>query len=186
MKSILERLKTKKSEIIKNKKTCIFIKVENNNDRKIYHTRIMNDLYVFGVNKNQKNKFFISFRGLFNREQISEFNLFSLKGEDKFLGIYYGYRKPIQNIVTKYQENGITKSYTFSKAYYMEFRFRKGSVSCYIKGMSRLIKKEKSETQYNQSLLELIIKLEREVYKFYNKKFPNGGIIKKWIEKKQK
>ncbi len=102
----------------------------------------MNDLYVFGVNKNQKNKFFISFRGLFNREQISEFNLFSLKGEDEFLGIYYGYRKPIQNIVTKYQENGITKSYTFSKAYYMEFRFRKGSVSCYIKGMSRLIKKK--------------------------------------------
>lgn len=138
----------------------------------------MNDLYVFGVNKNQKNKFFISFRGLFNKQKISEFNLFSLKGEDKFLGIYYGYRKPIQNIVTKYQENGITKSYTFSKAYYMEFRFSKGSVSCYIKGMSRLIKKEKSETQYNQSLLELIIKLEREVYKFYNKKFPNGGIIK--------
>ncbi|WP_139123998.1 DUF226 domain-containing protein, partial [Escherichia coli] len=65
----------------------------------------------------------------------------------------------IQNIVTKYQENGIIKSYTFLKAYYMEFRFSKGSVSCYIKGMSRLIKKEKSETQYNQSLLELIIKL---------------------------
>ncbi|MBB6043612.1 DUF226 domain-containing protein (plasmid) [Borreliella yangtzensis] len=186
MENVLEPIKTKKTMIKKNKKTRIFIKIEENNSKKIYHTRIMNDLYVFGVNKNQKNKFFISFRGLFNKKKISEFNLFSLKGDDKFLGIYYGYRKPIRNVVTKYQENNTTKSYTFSKAYYIEFRFKKGSISCYIKGISRLIKKEKSETKYNQSLLKLISKLEREVYNFYNKKLPNGGIIKKWIERKQK
>uniref|UniRef100_UPI003B20F5E1 hypothetical protein n=1 Tax=Borreliella californiensis TaxID=373543 RepID=UPI003B20F5E1 len=39
----------------------------------------MNDLYVFSVNKNHKNIFFISFRGLFNREKINEFNFIFLK-----------------------------------------------------------------------------------------------------------
>lgn len=186
MESLLKRLKIKKSEIKKTRKKLIFAKVEDKNNRKIYHTRIMSDLYVFGVNKNQQNKFFVSFRGLFNKEKISEFNLFPLRENDEFLGIYYGHRRPVQNIIVKYQENNTTKSYTFSKIHYIEFRFKRGSVYCYIRGMSRFIKKEKAETQYNQFLLKLIIKLEREIYKFYNKKLPNGGFIKKWIEKKQK
>ncbi|AHH04495.1 Putative cytosolic protein (plasmid) [Borrelia nietonii YOR] len=186
MESVSERLKTKELEIKKIERKRIFAKVEDRNGRKIYHTKIMNDLYVFGVNKNQKHKFFISFRGLFHRGKINEFNLFSLKENDKFLGIFYGYRKPVQNIITRYEENGVIKSYTFSRAYYIEFRFKKGSVCCYIKGMSRLIKKEKLKTQYSQFLLELIINLERQVYEFYNKKLPDGGIITKWIEKNQK
>ncbi|AHH11537.1 DUF226 domain-containing protein (plasmid) [Borrelia coriaceae] len=186
MENILMRLKTKKSEIKEIKKERIFAKIEEDNARKIYHTKIMNDLYVFGINKNQTHKFFVSFRGLFNRAKINEFNLFSIKGNDKFLGIYYGYRKPIQRIITKYEENGIMKSSTFSKVYYIEFRFKKGSVYCYIKGISRLIRKGKTQTQYSQFLLGLIIKLEKEVYEFYNKKLPDGGIITKWIEKNQK
>lgn len=52
MKSILETSQNQKIRDLKNKKPRIFIKVEENNDRKIYHTSIMNDLYVFGVNKN--------------------------------------------------------------------------------------------------------------------------------------
>ncbi|WP_024654764.1 DUF226 domain-containing protein [Borrelia hispanica] len=184
MNSALERLKAKKADIKQIEKRRIFVRVENLQDRKIYHTKIMNDLYVFGVNKNQKHKFFISFRGLFNREKINEFNLFSLKGDDKFLGIFYGYRKPIQNIITRYEENGIMKAYTFSKVYYIEFRFHKGSVFCYIKGIAKLLKKEKLKTQYGKFLLELIISLEKQVYEFYNKKLPSGGIITRWIEKK--
>ncbi|UPA11476.1 DUF226 domain-containing protein (plasmid) [Borrelia parkeri] len=186
MKNVLERLKEKKLEIKDKRDKPIFIKIENKNNKTLYHTKIMNDFYVFGVNKNQKHKFFIAFRGLFDREKIHEFNLFSIKGDDKFLGIYYGYRKPVQNIITRYEENGIMKSYTFSKVYYIEFRFKKGSVFCYLKGISRLIRKERSQTQYGQFLLGLIVNLEKEVYEFYGKKLPKGGLITKWIEKNQK
>ncbi|UPA09635.1 DUF226 domain-containing protein (plasmid) [Borrelia nietonii YOR] len=186
MESVLERLKTKELEIKKIEKKHIFAKVEENNGRKIYHTKIMNDLYTFGVHRRQSSKFFIAFRGLFNKEKINTLNLFSIKENDKFLGIYYGYRKPVQNIITRYEENGVVKAYTFSKVYYIEFRFKKGSVFCYIKGISRLIKKEKLETQYSKFLLELMVNLENQVYEFYNKKLPDGGFINKWIEKKLK
>ncbi|ACH94209.1 DUF226 domain-containing protein [Borrelia duttonii] len=186
MDSVLERLREKKIEIKEKGDKSIFIKIEENNSRKIYHTRIVMDFYTFGVNKTQKNKFFIAFRNLFSMEKIYEFNLFPLKEDDKFLGIFYGYRKPMQKIVTRYEENGVIKSSTFSKIYYMEFRFKRGSVFCYIKGISRLIKKEKKETQYSQFLLELIVNLEKKVYKFYGKKLLEGGLITKWIEKNQK
>ncbi|UPA11348.1 DUF226 domain-containing protein (plasmid) [Borrelia parkeri] len=187
MQSVLERLKEKKLEIKdKLKSRGLFIKIEKIDNKTIYHTKMMNDLYTFGVHRRQNNKFFIAFRGLFNQAKITPFNLFSIKGDDKFLGIYYGYRKPVQNIITKYEENGFMRSYTFSKVYYIEFRFKKGSVFCYIKGISRLIKQKKSETQYSQFLLELIINLEEQVYDFYSKKLPEGGIITKWIEKNLK
>ncbi|ASJ27786.1 DUF226 domain-containing protein [Borrelia turicatae] len=183
MESILERLKKKKLEINDKGNESIFIKMEKSNNRTIYHTRIIMDFYTFGVNRNQKNKFFIAFRSLFNIQKIHEFNLFPLKGDDKFLGIFYGHKKPLQGIITEYEENGIMKASTLSKVYYIEFRFKKGSVFCYIKGIARLIKKEKSKTQYSQFLLELIINLEKQVYEFYGKNLPSGGIINKWIEK---
>ncbi|AHH12022.1 Putative cytosolic protein, partial (plasmid) [Borrelia coriaceae ATCC 43381] len=103
-----------------------------------------------------------------------------------FLGISYWYRKPIQNVITKYQENGVMKASTFSKVYYIEFRFKKGSVFCYIGEISYLLRKEKSNKKYYKSLVERILCLERQVYEFYNKKLPDGGIITKWIERKQK
>ncbi|AHH11624.1 DUF226 domain-containing protein (plasmid) [Borrelia coriaceae] len=184
MKSVLARLKEKKLEIKdKVKSKNLFTKIEKIDNKTIYHTKIMNDLYTFGVHRRQKNKFFIAFRGLFNQEKIGTLNLFSIKGDDKFLDIFYGYRKPLQNIITRYEENGVMKAYTFSRVYYIEFRFKKGSVFCYIKGMSRLIRKEKLETQYSQFLLELIINLEKEVYKFYNKNLLDGGLINKWIKR---
>ncbi|WP_024653099.1 DUF226 domain-containing protein [Borrelia persica] len=188
MESVLERLKTKKSDIKQREKKSkpMFAKIEVVDNRKIYHTKIINDLYAFGVHRRQSNKFFIAFRGLFNLEKINTFNLFSLKEDDKFLGIFYGYRKPIQNIVTKYEENGIIKAYTFSKVCYIEFRFKKGSVFCYIKGISRLLKKEKTETQYSKFLCEMLTNLESQVYEFYGKKPSKRRIITEWIEKNQK
>ncbi|UPA11057.1 MULTISPECIES: DUF226 domain-containing protein [Borrelia] len=184
MESVLERLKDKKLEIKdKLKSRDLFTKIEKVDNKTMYHTKIMNDFYSFGVDERQKDKFFISFRGLFNQAKITPFNLFSIKGDDKFLGIYYGYRKPIQNIVKKYEENGIVKTTSFSKVYYIEFRFKKGSVFCYLKGISRLIRKDKLDTKYYQSLIENISKLEKEVCEFYGKKLPEGGIITKWIEK---
>ncbi|AHH09038.1 DUF226 domain-containing protein (plasmid) [Borrelia anserina] len=186
MENILENLKKKKIEIIPKEKKSIFVKIENIKGRTIYHTKIMSDLYAFGGNKNHRNRFFISFRGLFNREKIEFFYLFAIKESDKFLGIYYGYRNPIKNVLTRYRDNGITKAYIFSKAYYIEFRFKKGSVFCYLRGISYLLRKDKIETKYCRTLLEIIQKLEMEVYEFYNEKLSYGGFITKWIEKNQK
>ncbi|WP_024653091.1 DUF226 domain-containing protein [Borrelia persica] len=179
MESVLERLKEKKDK-------PIFIEIENINGRRIYHTKIMLDFYGFGINKNQKHKFFISFRGLFDREKVEFFSLFSLRDDDKFLGIFYGFRKPIKNVVRRYEENGIMKASTFSKIYYIEFRFKKGSVCCYIAGISYLLKKEKLNKKYCKSLIAILLNIENEVYKFYDKELPNGGLITKWIEKNQK
>ncbi|WP_346313232.1 DUF226 domain-containing protein [Borrelia miyamotoi] len=187
MESVLERLKEKKLEINKKEKNeKIFIKIEQNNNRMLYHTKLMMDFHVFGIDKKKRNRFFISFREFLNQEKIKSFHLFSLIDNNKFLGIYYGYRKPIKNVVKKYKENGVMKAYTLSKAYYIEFRFKKGSVFCYIKGISRLLKKDKINTKYYDSLINTFLTLEKEVHEFYNKELPNGGIIKKWIEKNQK
>ncbi|AYE37063.1 hypothetical protein DB313_06050 (plasmid) [Borrelia turcica IST7] len=184
----LERLREKIKEIqpLKEKKKGIFIKKEFENNRTIYHTKIMHDFHAFGIDKRKHDKFFISLRGLFNQKKTEAFNLFSIKEEDKFLGIYYGYRKPITNIVVQYEENGIAKSYNFSKIYYIEFRFKKGSVFCFIRSLFYLDKKEKIGKKYCQSLLERLLGLERQIYSFYNKKLPEGGIITKWINKNLK
>ncbi|MBW6187058.1 DUF226 domain-containing protein, partial [Pseudomonas aeruginosa] len=90
MNSVLERLKEKKVEIKEKESTTIFVKIEEVNKKTTYHTKIMKDLYIFGARNNQKHRFFISFRGLFKQQKIKLFYLFSLKGNDRFLGIYYG------------------------------------------------------------------------------------------------
>lgn len=118
--------------------------------------------------------------------KVEEVRLYSIKEGDKFLGIYYGYRKPIKNIFVKYEINGTIKSYGLSKAHYIEFRFKKGSVFCYFKGLFRLLKKEKENTPYNMACIDMFTKLEKHVYEFYGKKYPEKGIIIRWIEKNQK
>ncbi|AJY72995.1 plasmid partitioning associated protein-1 like hypothetical protein (plasmid) [Borreliella afzelii K78] len=60
---------------------------------------------------------------MFNQEKLECLNLFSTRDNDKFIGIFYRYRKPIKNIITKYKINNTVKSYTFSKVYYIEFKF---------------------------------------------------------------
>lgn len=65
----------------------------------------------------------------------------------------------------------------------IEFRFKKESVCCYIKGISSLLKREKINIKYYKSLAEKLLKLEKKVYEFYNKILPDGGIITRWIEK---
>ncbi|WEG99766.1 DUF226 domain-containing protein [Borrelia miyamotoi] len=185
MNSVLERLKDKKVEIKEKEHKTIFIKIESKNNRTLYHTKIMTDFYAFGINK-KKNRLFILVRKLFNREQMNEFHLFPLRDDDKFLGIYYSHRKPIKNVLRRYEENGIIKTVTFSKVYYIEFRFKKGSVFCYIVGISYLLRKEKSHKKYYNSLIQTLSNLEKQVYEFYNRKLPDGGIITKWIKKNHK
>ncbi|MBW6186838.1 DUF226 domain-containing protein [Pseudomonas aeruginosa] len=186
MESVLERLKEKKLKIKGKTDKPIFIKIESNDNRTLYHTKIMNDFYAFGIDEKRNDKFFISFRGLFNQDKIEWFSLFRVKEGDKFLGIYYGYRKPLQNLITRYEQNGLPKVYTFSKVYYIEFRFKKGGVFCYLSGLHNLLKKNKVESSYYQTLLNILLELERELYAFYGKQLPEGGIIPKWIQKRQK
>ncbi len=118
--------------------------------------------------------------------EIQEIRLYPIRKKDKFLGIFYGYRKPIKNVFVRYTVDGVKKVYSFSKTYYIEFRFKTGSVFCYLKGMRLLIKKEKIDTPYNKALFDKLIDLEKHVYEFYNKKYPEQGLILKWILKNLK
>lgn len=185
MKSLLEKLKEKKPKI-KSEKKNIFVKIEKKNDKSIYHTKILLDFHAFGTKKNQNYRFFISFRKLFDRTKTESFSLFSLKKEDKFLGISYGCRKPIKNVLRKYEENNKLKTATFSKIHYIQFRFKKGSIFCYVVGISYLLRKDKIKKKYYKSLVKILLTLEKEIYEFYDKKLSNEGLITKWIEKEQK
>ncbi|AEL70525.1 PFam50 partition protein (plasmid) [Borreliella afzelii PKo] len=185
MKSLLEKLKEKKPKI-KSEKKNIFVKIEKKDDKSIYHTKILLDFHAFGTKKNQNYRFFISFRKLFDRTKTESFSLFSLKNEDKFLGISYGCRKPIKNVLRKYEENNKLKTATFSKIHYIQFKFKKGSIFCYVVGISYLLRKDKIKKKYYKSLVKILLTLEKEIYEFYDKKLSNGGLITKWIEKERK
>lgn len=143
MVALLELLKQKKKEIYprnhKKEKNNIFSKVEEVNNRKIYHTKIFNDFYTFGISKNEPTKFFISLRGIFNIEDISMFHLFSLRGDDIFLGIYYGIKKLDKAFLVRNFNK--RETYTLRKCEYIEFRFKKGGVFCYLSGLHNLLKK---------------------------------------------
>ncbi|WP_024654651.1 DUF226 domain-containing protein [Borrelia hispanica] len=182
----LNILEKKKIKLIPKEEKPLFVKIEEIEGRRLYHTKIMMDLHLFKVNENQKHKFFVSLRGLFDQNKVEYFHLFSIKGDDKFLGIYYGYRKPVKNIIRKYEDNGVSKSAIFLKVYYIEFRFKKGSVFCYLRGLAYLFRKDRLKTKYCQTLIDMTRRLEKKVYEFYNKKLLEGGLITKWIEKKQK
>ncbi|WP_418454052.1 DUF226 domain-containing protein [Borreliella lusitaniae] len=184
MQNILEFVQTEEAKV-KCKNTNIFIKVEKENGRTIYHTKIMMDVYKFGV-YDKKNVFRVSFRTLFNRSKVVEIHLHPIKESDKFICMSYGYRKPIRNIFVKYEINGIEKLYKFSKVYYLEFRFKSGSIFCYFRGMVRFLQKAKSKTPYNIAFMDIYERLEQKVYEFYGKKYPEKGIFKKWIIKNQK
>ncbi|AOW96128.1 DUF226 domain-containing protein [Borrelia miyamotoi] len=190
MKNSLKKLKEKKSEIkLKEKIKNTFSKIEKVKTKTMYHTKVFNDLFTFGISQKEEGKFFIALRGLFDNENRSTFHLFSIKDRnDKFLGMFYGFRRLKNSILLRYKDNIKQSSevITIYKPYYIEFRFKKGSIFCYIKAIHALTKKEKLEKNYAQNLLERIITLENEVYKFYNKKRPDGGIITKWIKKNQK
>ncbi|UPA08612.1 DUF226 domain-containing protein [Borrelia hermsii] len=55
----------------------------------------------------------------------------------------------------------------------------------YLINFYSLLRKAKINTEYYKKLLNITLEIERQVYAFYNKNLL-GGIINKWIEKKQK
>ncbi|WP_417903206.1 DUF226 domain-containing protein (plasmid) [Borreliella andersonii] len=191
MNQILERLKSKEMEIrFLKKEKNIFIKKEKIDNKTLYHTKIFSDFFAFGINQRSENKFFITLRNLFDKNKKSNFHLFGIKESvnDEFLGMFYGFKRLTKPLFFKYEDiiTKTVKTVPMYKIYYIEFRFKKGSVFCYIKAIHALTKKEKFKKKYAQSLLEILINLEHKVYRFYNKNLLNGGFIIKWITKNQK
>ncbi|WP_215536663.1 DUF226 domain-containing protein [Borreliella bavariensis] len=186
MSRLLEKLKQKKDSIkisdISIKKDA-FSKIEEIDSKKVYYTKIFKHLVRYKVSK-KTQKLRIVFQAIKNNEKkYYSLNLFSLKKDDKFLGIKYGWDKLKKPFNLKERDN---KSYMIQKLYHIEFKFKKGSIKSYILSLRTLLrKKEKETTEYYQFTLNNLEKMENKVYKFYNKKLPNGGILKKWILKNQ-
>ncbi|WP_268828196.1 DUF226 domain-containing protein [Borreliella valaisiana] len=74
---------------------------------------------------------------------------------------------------------------TLNKAYYIEFRFKTGSVFMYVYTISYFINGRNIRSI--RKLYKKILKLEKKVFKFYSKDLQPEGIITKWVAKiKQK
>ncbi|WP_424632667.1 DUF226 domain-containing protein [Borreliella lusitaniae] len=194
MSDLLKKLKARKKEIMskkelkyngninkEKKEKTAFSRIEEIDNKKIYYTKIFKYLIKFRIT-NKDNKLSLTFQNLNNNKSYYLFNLFSLKGNNKFLGIKYGWDKLEKPLFLK-KDN---KSYVIKKLYYLEFKFSKGSIKCYIQSLRTLLRKrDKESTKYYRFNLEHIKKMENTVYKFYNKKLKDKGIIYKWIEKNQ-
>lgn len=102
MERTLESIQKEKSEIKCYNKDR-FIKIEKENDKTNYHTKIMMDVYKFGVH-DKKNVFRLSLRNLFNQSKVEEIFLYPVKDKDKFIGIFYGYKKPIKAPIIRYEK----------------------------------------------------------------------------------
>ncbi|WP_330529096.1 DUF226 domain-containing protein [Borreliella valaisiana] len=184
MSRLLEKLKQKKASIKINNtsiKKDTFNKIEKIDSKKVYYTRIFKHLVNFKVT-NKEQRFRLVFQE-YNNKDYYFFNLFALEENDKFLGIKYGWDRLEKPFFLKKEDN---KIYVIKKLYHIEFRFKKGSIKSYILSLRTLLrKKEKETTEYYQFTLNHLEKMESKVYKFYNKKLPDGGILKKWILKNQ-
>lgn len=194
MSNLLEKLKSRKKEIINEKKIeynkninkeekekTAFFRIEEIDNKKIYYTKLFKHLIKFRIT-NKDHKLSLIFQKLNNKKNYYLFNLFPLKEDNKFLGIKYGWDKLEKPFFLK-KDN---KSYVIKKLYYLEFKFSKGSIKCYIQSLRTLLrKKDKENTKYYKFNLEHIKKMENTVYKFYSKKLKDTGVIYKWIEKNQ-
>ncbi len=80
----------------------------------------MMDIHKLGIVNVKKNQFRVSFRELYNQMEIQEIRLYPIRKKDKFLGIFYGHRKPVKNVFVRYTMDGVKKVYSFSKTYYIE------------------------------------------------------------------
>ncbi len=146
MESALKNIQKEKSKIKCYNKDR-FITIEKENGKAMYHTKIMMDIYKFKIH-DKKNVFRLSLRNLFNQSKVEEIFLYPVKERNKFIGIFYGYRKPIKAPIIpiiRYEINGFRKLNSFTRAYYREFRFEKGNVFCYFKGIFRLLKKRNTK-----------------------------------------
>ncbi len=56
----------------------------------------------------------------------------------------------------------------------------------YFKGLYRLLDKERMNNHYNKILFSMFTDLEKKIYEFYGKKYPEQGPLTKWIIKNLK
>lgn len=63
---------------------------------------------------------------------------------------------------------------------------RRAVFFCYFKGLYRLLDKERMNNHYNKVLFSMFTDLEQKVYEFYGKKYPEQGLLTKWILKNLK
>lgn len=184
MNRLFEKLKQKKAAIKINDiptKKSTFSRVEEIDGKKVYYTKIFKHLINFKVT-NKEQRLRLVFQE-FNNKDYYFFNLFALEENDKFLGIKCGWDRLEKPFFLKKEDN---KIYAIKKLYYIEFKFKKGSIKSYILSLRTLLrKKEKENTEYYRFTLNHLEKMETKVYKFYNKKLPDGGVLKKWILKNQ-
>ncbi|WP_024653051.1 DUF226 domain-containing protein [Borrelia persica] len=184
----ISELKTKllarKLELNK-KSNGFFKRIEDKNRKKMYHTKIFSMLNNFEARPN-KGKFWLCFKNVFDPNKYESLHLFHMRQGDKFLGIYYGFARLPKPFIVNYKENETNKTSKITKIYYIEFRFKKGSVFCYLRSLYTLLKSKNKGKNFYNSLLDRTLKLEREVHKFYEKEyFENKGVLK-WIKENQK
>ncbi|AHH11302.1 DUF226 domain-containing protein (plasmid) [Borrelia coriaceae] len=178
------KLTARKSKIDKERRN-FFKKIENKKCKIMYHTKIFSMINNFEA-KPKKGKFWLCFRNVFNPNEYESLHLFQTRQEDKFMGIYYGFTKLTKPFIIKYEENDIKKTSKLTKIYYIEFRFKKGSVFCYLRSLYTLLKEKNKERIFYNSLLNRTLKLEREVHRFYGKEYLENKGILKWIKENQK
>ncbi|AJA67242.1 DUF226 domain-containing protein [Borrelia miyamotoi] len=178
------KLMAKKLEIEKEDKK-FFKKIEYKEYKRIYHTKIFSMINNFEARPN-KGKFWLCFRNVFDSNKYESLHLFHMKRGDKFIGIYYGFTKLPKPFIINYRENEIKKMSKITKISYIEFRFKKGSVFCYLRSLHTLLKEKNQEKIFYNYLLNRTLKLEREVHQFYGKEYLEEKGILKWIEENQK
>ncbi|AJA90682.1 partition protein (plasmid) [Borreliella chilensis] len=170
---------------IKEKENKFFNRVEKQKNKIVYHTKIFSMINNFEA-KPKKGKFWLCFRNVFNSKKYESFHLFSVKENDKFLGIFYGFVKLPKPFIINYSEKGIKKTIRLKKIFYVEFKFKKGSVFCYLRSLYILTKNKNKNKIFYKSLLERTLKIEDEIHKFYGKKYESNKGILNWIIKTQK
>ncbi|WP_210380086.1 DUF226 domain-containing protein, partial [Borreliella garinii] len=82
-------------------------------------------------------------------------------------------------------EKGTKKTVRLKKIFYTEFRFKKGSVFCYLRSLYIFTKNANKNKVFYKSLLERTLKIEKEIHKFYGKKYESNKGILNWIKKNQ-
>ncbi len=169
---------------MKNKETKknFFNKIEKLENKIIYHTKIFSMINNFEA-KPKKGKFWLCLRNIFNNKKYESFHLFSVKENDKFLGIFYGFKNLPRPFVINYSEKGTKKTIRLKKIFYMEFKFKKGSVFCYLRSLYIFTKIKNKNKLFYKSLLERTLKIEEEIHKFYGKKYESNKGIVNWIKK---
>nr|WKT13849.1 DUF226 domain-containing protein [Borrelia sp. BU AG58] len=178
------KLKARQAEI-GNKNNKFFKKIEEKDCKTMYHTKIYSVIHDFEAKPN-KGKFWLCFSNVFNPNQHESLHLFSVKEGDKFMGVYYGFTKLPKPLIINYEENEERRTVRIIKGFYIEFRFKKGSVFCYLRSLYTFLKTRNKEKVFYDSLLNKTLKLEKEVYQFYGKEYNKDKGILKWIEKNQK